>query len=89
MWRSDLALNMRCRQSFLPGSHKRNTITSRFVRMPTGGTGFVPWGSQEEKDTAWSAEPGWTEATCKAGSLVLIHGARDVGLRIIGDSGRR
>ena len=26
--------------SFLPGSHLTTSITKRFVRLPTGGTGF-------------------------------------------------
>ena len=28
--------------SFLPGSHKTNKLTKRFVRLQNGGTGFEP-----------------------------------------------
>lgn len=63
------------RQSFLPGSHKRKTITKRFVRLPQGGTGFVDLpDAQDEAATDWEQELGWKQECCNAGDLVLIHG---------------
>jgi ectoine hydroxylase-related dioxygenase (phytanoyl-CoA dioxygenase family) len=61
--------------SFLPGSHKRARISSRFVRAPGGGTTFedVPGVQKNEED--WDALPGWKEAACTAGTMVLIHGS--------------
>jgi hypothetical protein len=64
-------------QSFLPGSHKRTTITSRFVQLPGGGTGFVPVAGadqNQQEPVDWEKEPGWREECCPAGSLVIIHG---------------
>lgn len=64
--------------SFLPGSHKRTSITSRFVQLPEGGTGFIPvQGSPQDssEQVDWAKESGWREECCPAGSLVIIHGS--------------
>ncbi|KAF8232174.1 phytanoyl-CoA dioxygenase [Tricholoma matsutake] len=67
--------------SFLPGSHLTHPITKRFVRLPTGGTGFEALGETEppmvvlndnEKNNVreeYILEP------CGPGDLVLIHGS--------------
>jgi len=59
--------------SFLPGSHKTAPITKRFVRLPTGGTGF------EELIPAAQAPPNpegkYVLEACEPGDLVLIHGS--------------
>ena len=68
----------------------RSNVGKRFVRMKSraeggeGGTGFIPWdekngrerseGEEGGEEVDWEKEPGWELATCKAGSLVLIHG---------------
>jgi phytanoyl-CoA hydroxylase len=68
----------------------RGGVGKRFVRMKNraeggeGGTGFINWDEENGKERAegdagkkevdWEKEPGWELATCKAGSLVLIHG---------------
>lgn len=52
-----------------------------------GGTGFVKWDQQanrpvesgddddgDQVDVDWEKQDGWKVATCKAGSMVLIHG---------------
>lgn len=61
--------------SFLPGSHLRTPITKRFVRLPTGGTGFeqltVPTGSPEAAPSTGR----YILECCEPGDLVLIHGS--------------
>lgn len=68
----------------------RGGVGKRFVRMKSraeggeGGTGFIDWDEENGKERPegeagkeavdWEKEPGWELATCKAGSLVLIHG---------------
>lgn len=64
--------------SFARGSHKRAPVRQRFVRLPEGGTGFVPNdgskfpdghdGGEEEMEEEYTAEE------AKAGTLVIIHG---------------
>jgi len=57
---------------FLPGSHLTTPITKRFVRLPTGGTGFedlFPPGIEKEAQGKYIVEP------CAPGDLVLIHGS--------------
>ncbi|KAF9448201.1 phytanoyl-CoA dioxygenase [Macrolepiota fuliginosa MF-IS2] len=65
--------------SFLPGSHLMSTITKRFVRLPTGGTGFEPLVSTEEEkvinERAASMSADYILETCNPGDLVLIHGS--------------
>jgi phytanoyl-CoA hydroxylase len=61
-------------QSFLPGSHKRARIASRFVRLENGGTGFEAVPGVEANNEDWEKEAGWQQAACEAGALVLIHG---------------
>jgi hypothetical protein len=62
-------------QSFLPGSHKLARISSRFVKDPKGhGTTFESVLDVEENEEKWDEMPGWKEAACPAGTLVLIHG---------------
>ncbi|KAI9634113.1 uncharacterized protein MKK02DRAFT_34716 [Dioszegia hungarica] len=61
--------------SFLPGSHKTARISSRFVRAAGGGTTFVPVPGVEPNEESWEDMPGWKQAPCKAGTLVLIHGS--------------
>jgi len=60
--------------SFLPGSHKTTKITKRFVRLPEGGTGFEDLATEETTDGA-AADGEYLQATCEAGTLVLIHGS--------------
>jgi len=58
--------------SFLPGSHLTSPITKRFVRLPSGGTGFeplVPAGEVRPSEGSYILEP------CTPGDLVLIHGS--------------
>ncbi|WWD03511.1 hypothetical protein V865_001563 [Kwoniella europaea PYCC6329] len=62
--------------SFLPGSHKRARISSRFVRDPSGkGTTFIDIPEVKKNEENWDEMDGWKEADCKAGTLVLIHGS--------------
>ncbi|GAA5964202.1 hypothetical protein JCM3765_002767 [Sporobolomyces pararoseus] len=63
--------------SFVPGSHKINTINKRLVRVPHGGTEIVPVGGVESCGIDWDKDPKveWKTAECKAGDLVLIHGS--------------
>ncbi|KAI0066252.1 phytanoyl-CoA dioxygenase [Artomyces pyxidatus] len=58
--------------SFLPGSHLTAPITKRFVRLPTGGTGF----EQLIAPTDASAPEGeYIMEECQPGDLVIIHGS--------------
>jgi len=59
--------------SFLPGSHLTTAITKRFVRLPTGGTGFeqLPVRTNE----APSPTGNYVLECCEPGDLVLIHGS--------------
>ncbi|EJT97314.1 phytanoyl-CoA dioxygenase [Dacryopinax primogenitus] len=57
--------------SFLPGSHKTTPISKRFVRLPTGGTGF----EQLQEENAPTDDAEYVLETCDAGTLVLIHGS--------------
>lgn len=60
--------------SFVPGSHKRNRVASRFVRKPDGpGTTFEPVEGVEKADIEWEKER-WVTEECPAGTLVLING---------------
>jgi len=59
--------------SFLPGSHKTAPITKRFVRLPTGGTGFEELISPEK--VAEKPEGKYILEACLPGDLVLIHGS--------------
>lgn len=62
--------------SFLPGSHKRNAVPDRLVRLATGGTGMEPSGNAVVQTAVdWDAEAGWVIEPCAAGDLVLIHGS--------------
>lgn len=62
-------------QSFLPGSHKLARVSSRFVKDPKGhGTTFESVPGVEANEEKWDEMPGWREAACPAGTLVLIHG---------------
>ncbi|KIY69560.1 phytanoyl-CoA dioxygenase [Cylindrobasidium torrendii FP15055 ss-10] len=65
--------------SFLPGSHKTNPITKRFVRLPNGGTGFEtldpPVHQKSGEATAVNSSKEYIMETCEPGDLVLIHGA--------------
>jgi hypothetical protein len=62
-------------QSFLPGSHKLARVSSRFVKDPKGhGTTFEAVSGVEPNEEKWDDMPGWKEAPCPAGTLVLIHG---------------
>ncbi|KDQ57597.1 hypothetical protein JAAARDRAFT_58186 [Jaapia argillacea MUCL 33604] len=59
--------------SFLPGSHLKTPIVKRFVRLPTGGTGFeelIPPEQVPEK-----AEGKYIMEACDPGDLVIIHGS--------------
>jgi len=59
--------------SFLPGSHLTTPITKRFVRMPTGGTGFehLPVPTKEAPPSTGE----YVLECCEPGDLVLIHGS--------------
>lgn len=61
-------------QSFLPGSHKTARVHSRFVRAAGGGTTFESVPGVEPDGEKWDDMPGWKEAACTPGTLVLIHG---------------
>jgi len=61
--------------SFLPGSHLTCPITKRFIRLPSGGTGFealVPQVIQEQIPPPTGT---YILETCEPGDLVLIHGS--------------
>jgi len=63
--------------SFLPGSHLTTPIAKRFVRLPTGGTGFerlIPEDavSEAQRDTNRGK---YVLEACDPGDLVLIHGS--------------
>ena len=66
--------------SFLPGSHRRAPVKSRFVRREGKGTGFMdvegkmfPRGLEVEKKGEKEKEE-YVLGEVKAGTLVLIHG---------------
>ncbi|KAJ7925266.1 phytanoyl-CoA dioxygenase [Mycena leptocephala] len=65
--------------SFLPGSHLTTPITKRFVRLPTGGTGFEPLVAPEVAEQvalqSKASRDSYILETCKPGDLVLIHGS--------------
>ncbi|EIM83067.1 phytanoyl-CoA dioxygenase [Stereum hirsutum FP-91666 SS1] len=60
--------------SFLPGSHRTAPITKRFVRLPTGGTGFEQL-IEPEKAAAETPEGKYVLEACMPGDLVIIHGS--------------
>ncbi|KAH9949644.1 phytanoyl-CoA dioxygenase [Amylocystis lapponica] len=59
--------------SFLPGSHLSAPITKRFVRLPSGGTGFEQLIPPERAPTA--PEGTYVLEPCEPGDMVLIHGS--------------
>ncbi|CAL1707065.1 unnamed protein product [Somion occarium] len=59
--------------SFLPGSHLTAPITKRFVRLPTGGTGFEELIPPEQVPP--KPEGKYILEACSPGDLVLIHGS--------------
>ncbi|KAF9268661.1 phytanoyl-CoA dioxygenase [Marasmius fiardii PR-910] len=62
--------------SFLPGSHLKAPITKRFVRLPTGGTGFESIATSEmEARYAEASQGKYVLEACSPGDLVLIHGS--------------
>ncbi|KAG7091066.1 hypothetical protein E1B28_010123 [Marasmius oreades] len=62
--------------SFLPGSHLKAPITKRFVRLPTGGTGFEFLATPEmEAQYAAASQGKYVLEACSPGDLVLIHGS--------------
>ncbi|KAH9057333.1 phytanoyl-CoA dioxygenase [Lactarius vividus] len=58
--------------SFLPGSHLTASIVKRFVRLPSGGTGF-----EQLLDPSHVSTPtgSYVLEECNPGDLVLIHGS--------------
>ncbi|KAI0268628.1 phytanoyl-CoA dioxygenase [Gloeopeniophorella convolvens] len=58
--------------SFLPGSHLTAPITKRFVRLPTGGTGFEQLLDPTDPPNPTGA---YILEECNPGDLVLIHGS--------------
>lgn len=57
--------------SFLPGSHRTVPIAKRFVRLPTGGTGFERLVSQESEAKAIEAAKGeYKMVECEPGVLL-------------------
>ncbi|KAL1747058.1 phytanoyl-CoA dioxygenase [Schizophyllum fasciatum] len=79
--------------SFLPGSHRAlartGGVARRFVRLPTGGTGFERIAGPPRWAVGAVGAPRWTvgvdghakvhgayvEVPCEAGTALLIHGA--------------
>ncbi|GAA5828725.1 hypothetical protein JCM5353_002869 [Sporobolomyces roseus] len=63
--------------SFVKGSHKKNKINKRLVRVEGGGTELVPIEGVESCGIDWDndRQVEWTTAECKTGDLVLIHGS--------------
>ncbi|EKM74949.1 hypothetical protein AGABI1DRAFT_116635 [Agaricus bisporus var. burnettii JB137-S8] len=62
--------------SFLPGSHLTTPITKRFIRLPSGGTGFESLVSPEEEKAVNERSKGeYILETCNPGDMVLIHGS--------------
>jgi len=65
--------------SFLPGSHLTVPVTKRFVRLPSGGTGFeslvAPEVAKEVAAQCEAARDSYILETCEPGDLVLIHGS--------------
>jgi len=59
--------------SFLPGSHSTAPIAKRFVRLPTGGTGFEQLSVSAEETPPSAGE--YVLECCNPGDLVLIHGS--------------
>jgi len=62
--------------SFSPGSHLTAPLTKRFVRLPTGGTGFerlLP--VEDEKSISEKHKGTYILEPCEPGDLVLIHGS--------------
>lgn len=60
--------------SFLPGSHLTEPITKRFVRLPTGGTGFEALVSpEEEKPTNERTKGDYILETCNPGTSHDSH----------------
>ncbi|KAH8083794.1 phytanoyl-CoA dioxygenase [Cristinia sonorae] len=59
--------------SFLPGSHLTTPIAKRFVRMPTGGTGFEELISPENVPNRTAGK--YILEACLPGDLVVIHGS--------------
>jgi hypothetical protein len=58
--------------SFLPGSHLTTPIIKRFVRLPSGGTGFEPLVSpEEEKAISERARGEYILETCNPGTISL------------------
>jgi ectoine hydroxylase-related dioxygenase (phytanoyl-CoA dioxygenase family) len=58
--------------SFLPGSHLTAPITKRFVRLPSGGTGFEQLLDPDQVPTPVGE---YVLEECNPGDLVLIHGS--------------
>ncbi|KAH9994972.1 hypothetical protein BJV74DRAFT_344307 [Russula compacta] len=58
--------------SFLPGSHLTAPITKRFVRLPSGGTGFEQLLDPNQVPTPMGE---YVLEECNPGDLVLIHGS--------------
>jgi len=59
--------------SFLPGSHLSAPICKRFVRLPTGGTGFEELVAPEQVPPP--PEGKYVLEACEPGDLVIIHGS--------------
>ncbi|OCH93096.1 phytanoyl-CoA dioxygenase [Obba rivulosa] len=59
--------------SFLPGSHLIAPISKRFVRLPTGGTGFEQLIPPEAAPP--NPEGKYVMECCMPGDMVLIHGS--------------
>ncbi|KAL4248448.1 PhyH family protein [Abortiporus biennis] len=58
--------------SFLPGSHLKSPISKRFVRLPSGGTGFEELLPPEKVPVV---EGDYIMEECMPGDLVIIHGS--------------
>jgi phytanoyl-CoA hydroxylase len=58
--------------SFLPGSHLTAQIAKRFVRLPSGGTGFEQLIDPSNVSTPTGE---YVLEECNPGDLVLIHGS--------------
>ncbi|KAM6501909.1 phytanoyl-CoA dioxygenase [Amanita muscaria] len=61
--------------SFLPGSHLNAPIIKRFVRLPSGGTGFESLVTEDTGPSESQNKGEYVLEPCEPGDLVLIHGS--------------
>ncbi|KIL66360.1 hypothetical protein M378DRAFT_75295, partial [Amanita muscaria Koide BX008] len=61
--------------SFLPRSHLNAPIIKRFVRLPSGGTGFESLVTEDTGPSESQNKGEYVLEACEPGDLVLIHGS--------------